>query len=403
MALMPVDEALRRVLDGANALPAEYVAVADTHGRVLAEDLAARRTQPPEAMSALDGYAVRACDIASVPITLNLIGEAAAGRVFAQTLAAGQAVRIFTGGVVPPGADTIVIQENTTRDGDTVEIRQTETAGRHVRKAGLDFRAGDVRLRRGKVFTARDLALAAAMNHAAVPVHRSPRVAILATGDELVLPGADPAPGQIVLSNGPALAAIARREGGVALDLGIVPDRVDATVAAIRRARAWGADVLVTTGGASVGEHDLVQQSLAAEGMDLAFWKVALRPGKPLMSGMLGGMRVLGLPGNPVSALVCAELFLVPLTRGLAGRSDVMRSLTRAVFGTDMAANDERQDYMRATLERGADGVLIATTVQVQDSSMMSALAAADCLVVREPHAPAAKTGEPCDVLVLEN
>jgi molybdopterin molybdotransferase len=401
MALMPVDEALRRVLDGASALPAEYIAVADTHGRVLTENLSARRTQPPDAMSAMDGYAVRAADVANAPVTLKLIGEAAAGRVFERTLAAGEAVRIFTGGVVPPGADTIVIQENTRRDGDAVEVLQAEKAGRHIRSAGLDFRQGDLRLRSGKRMTARDLALAAAMNHAAVPVHRRPRIAIIATGDELLLPGNEPAPGQIILSNGPALAAIARREGAQALDLGIVPDQVDATVAAIRRARAWGADVLVTTGGASVGDYDLVQEALAAEGMNLAFWKVALRPGKPLMSGVLGNLRVLGLPGNPVSALVCAELFLVPLIRTLGGQHDVLPKLTAAVLGRDLAANDERRDYMRSRLSR-ENGKLIADPVPIQDSSMMSALALSDCLLVRAPHAPAAKAGDACEILLLE-
>lgn len=401
-ALMPPDEALRRVLEGAEPLGVEYIPVAETFERVLAEDLAARRTQPPAAMSAMDGYAVRSADIETVPARLRIVGEAAAGRVFPRPLAAGEAVRIFTGGVVPPGADTIAMQENTSRDGDTVEVHQSEKPGRHIRKAGLDFSTGDVRLRRGRLIGARDLALAAAMNHAVVPVYRRPRVAILSTGDELVMPGSEPGPGQIVLSNSLAIAAIARREGALAFDLGVAPDAVGATVAAIRRARAWDADVLVTTGGASVGDYDLVQQSLASEGMQLAFWKIALRPGKPLMSGRLGALRALGLPGNPVSALVCSELFLVPLLRTLGGRPEPRRKFVPAIAGRDLPANDERQDYMRARLARDDQGRDIATPVDVQDSSMMSALAASQCLVVRAPHAPALKAGDPCEILLLD-
>lgn len=400
--LMPVDEALARVLDGVEPLPTEFVPVAAAHRRVLAADLAARRTQPPAAMSAMDGYAVRAADVTAAPARLKLIGEVAAGRVFAGTVGAGEAARILTGGVVPDGADTIVIQENTRRDGDAVVVERAEPrAGRHIRAAGLDFRDGEVRLARGRRMSTRDLALAAAMNHAVVPVHRRPRIAVISTGDELVAPGRIPLPGQIISSNGAALAAQARAEGAQVLDLGIVPDRLDATVAAIRRAREWSADILMTTGGASVGDYDLVQDALTAEGMALSFWKIALRPGKPLMHGRLGAMRVLGLPGNPVSAHVCALLFMTPLARRLSGRDDIMPRTERARLGRDLPANDERQDYMRSRLSEGADGP-VATPFDQQDSSMMSKLAAAEALVVRAPHAPAARAGEPCSILRLE-
>lgn len=347
MALMPVEEAIALVLAGASPLPAEFIPVATCHGRVLAADLAARRTQPPAAMSSMDGYAVRAVDVAAAPVRLRLVGEAAAGHVMGRAVGPGEAARILTGGVLPGGTDTVVIQENVRRDGDAIIVEQGERAGRHVRPAGLDFVEGTVGLPAGRILTTRDLALAAAMNHAVVPVRRRPRVAVLSTGDELVPPGTLPGPGQIVSSNGAALAALARSEGAEAIDLGIVHDRLDVTVAAIRNARDWGADVLVTTGGASVGDHDLVQAALAAEGMELAFWKVALRPGKPLMHGHLGATRVLGLPGNPVSAHVCALLFLVPLLRCLGDRGtngEHGLPVEEALLGRDLPGNDERQD-----------------------------------------------------------
>jgi len=314
----------------------------------------------------------------------------------------GEAARIFTGAVMPVGADTVVIQEVTSRDGDSVAIKRPEARGRHMRRQGFDFKHGDMLLEKGRRLSARDIALAAAMNHAEVAVHRRPRLAVFATGDELVDPGTPPAPGQIVHSNGIALAALARGEGVQATDFGIVPDRLDATIAAVRRAREAGVDVLVSSGGASVGDYDFVQQAFAAEGMALSFWKVALRPGRPLMHGKLGGMQVLGLPGNPVSAYVCAILFLVPLLRRLAGRSDLTLPRESALLGCALAANDERADYMRATLERPSDGTKIATPFPAQDSSLLVPLAHAHCLVVREPFAPAAKPGSPCDILNLE-
>jgi molybdopterin molybdotransferase len=401
MALMSVDEALGRVLEGVEPLPAESAALADAHGRVLARSAVALRTQPPEDVSAMDGYAVRGEDVATAPVTLTLVGEVAAGHPFAGMLAAGQTARIFTGGVLPAGADTVVIQEQTTRDGNEVAVLRTTPKGKNVRRGGLDFCRGDALLAAGQRLSARDLALAAAMNHPQLDVHRRPRVGILATGDELVPPGTEPGPGEIVYSNGFALAALARQEGADVVELGIAPDQVAATAAAIRRARESGLDVLVTTGGASVGTYDVVQQALKAEGLALSFWKVALRPGKPMMHGRLDGMRVLGLPGNPVSAYVCAFLFLVPLIRRLAGGTDVDHRPEAAVLGHDVSENDERADYLRARLVHGADGVATATPFPVQDSSMLVPLAAADCLLIRPPHAPAAAAGSPCTILKL--
>ena len=401
MDLLSVADALARVLQGAEPLPPENAPLTDAAGRVLAADVVALRTQPPDDLSAMDGYAARAADVTTAPVTLKLVGEVAAGHPFAGRIGAGEAARIFTGGVLPPGADTIVIQEHTVREADRVTVGKPAVKGRHIRCAGLDFKAGDRLLANGRRLTDRDLMLAAAMNHPSLTVHRRPRIAVLGTGDELKPPGSATGPGEIIYSNGFALMALVRDEGADALDLGIVPDRVDAIIAAIRRARASQADILLTSGGASVGDHDLVQKALAAEGLALSFWKVALRPGRPMMHGRLGGMHVLGVPGNPVSAYVCAVLFLVPLIRRLSGRSDLGGKPESAALGCDLAANDERADYMRATLSEGPSGP-VAIPVPVQDSSMMAALAKADCLVIREPFAPAARAGSRCSILRLK-
>src|SRR3954451_20059863 len=399
---MSVAEALRQVLEHAGPLASETVPLADAYGRVLAADLSAQRTQPPADVSAMDGYAVCAADVKSAPVRLRLIGEVAAGHPFAGTVGAGEAARIFTGGVVPPGADTIVIQENATGDGDVVVVNQASGAGRHIRRAGLDFAAGAVLLAKGRRLNDRDLALAAAMNHASLTVYRKPKLAVLATGDELVLPGTQPGVGEIVYSNGYATMALTRREGCDVVDLGIAPDRLPETVAAVRRARDGAADILVTSGGASVGDYDLVQKALAAEGLELSFWKVALRPGRPMMHGRLGPMHVLGLPGNPVSSYVCGVLFLVPLIRRLTGRADCEPRLEPAQLGCDLPENDERADYLRATLAPSVDGLPIVTPCPQQDSSMLAPLAKADCLLIREPHAPAAKAGSRGVILKLD-
>jgi molybdopterin molybdotransferase len=401
VALMPVADALAAVLSGAEPLPEEMVALDAAHHRVLARDVAALRTQPPRAMSAMDGYAVRAADASRVAARLKVIGEVAAGRPFDTALRSGEAVRIFTGGVIPEGADAVVIQEDTVRDGDSIDITEAAVAGRHIRPAGVDFHEGDVLLRGGRRLTDRDLSLAAGMNYPQLPVRRRPKIAVLATGDELVMPGTTAGPGQIVYSNGFALRALARAEGADTIDLGIAADTIAATTDGIRRARDLGADILITSGGASVGDHDLVKASLEAEGVAIAFWRIAMRPGKPMMHGRLGAMRVIGLPGNPVSSYVCGFLFMAPLIRALSGRSDVHHATGAAVLGRDLAANDAREDYLRARLERRADGVLVATPVDHQDSSLLGNLAAARALVIRSPFAPAASAGSPCTVLRL--
>jgi molybdopterin molybdotransferase len=401
VALMPVADALAAILAGAAPLPEEMIALDDAWHRVLARDVAARRTQPPQPMSAMDGYAVRAADAADLSARLKVIGEVAAGRPFDRKVGAGEAVRIFTGGVIPDGADAVIIQEDTATDGDGLTITEVAVPGRHIRAAGVDFREGDVLLTRGRRLTDRDLSLAAGMNYPELAVHRRPRVAVLATGDELVMPGSTPGPGQIVYSNGYGIRALARSEGAEVVDLGIAADTVAATTQGIRRARELEADILITMGGASVGDHDLVKRSLEAEGTTMAFWRIAMRPGKPMMHGRLGAMRVIGLPGNPVSSYVCGFLFLVPLIRALSGRDTIHHPRQSALLGRDLAANDQREDYLRARLEAGEDGTLIAVPVSQQDSSLLGNLAAARALVIRPPFAPAAVKGSRCELLRL--
>jgi molybdopterin molybdotransferase len=348
----------------------------------------------------MDGYAVRAADVATVPAKLKVIGEAPAGRMFAGRVGPGEAVRIFTGAPVPEGADTILIQENAKRiDAAMVEATETVVAGRHIRTAGLDFRKDERLLEAGRVLDPAALSLAASANHPALPVVERPLVAIIATGDELLPPGSETGPDQIIASNGYGVAAAARSVGAEVFDLGIVPDDRAIIGERIRQALSAGADVIVTLGGASVGDHDFIHEVLTAEGMALDFWKIAMRPGKPLMFGRLGRTRVLGLPGNPVASLICAELFLKPLVAALGGHR-YEPAFRDAQLGAPMTANDLRQDYVRAVAEE-QDGVLVATPFAIQDSSMLRILAHSNALIVRAPHAPAANAGAQCRVLML--
>jgi molybdopterin molybdotransferase len=399
MALVPVREAVQRVLSGVVPTEAETVPLADAIGRVLAAPLAALRTQPPFAASSMDGYALRASD-AKPGAHLKLIGASIAGKGFDGRIGPGETVRIFTGAPVPAGADAILIQENAEAGDGSIKVLESPVTGRHIRPAGLDFRKGDTPLAAGRVLESREVSLAAAMNHASVRVRRRPVVAILATGDELVPPGGNPGPDQIVASNTFGIAALVAKAGGVVRDLGIARDDRAVIARAIDEARSSGADILVTLGGASVGEHDLIGAALEERGMALDFWKIAMRPGKPLLFGRLGEMRVLGLPGNPVSSLVCGILFLEPLIGALLGKPYIEPG-EPAVLGADMPPNDTREDYVRATLTRAPDGTLIATPLSVQDSSMLSTLAAADCLLVRPANALAGKRGDRCRVVRL--
>ena len=389
--MIPVAEARARILAGLRPVGTETVGVADGFGRVLAADVAARWPQPPADVSAMDGYAVRAADAIAGSV-LRVAGEVPAGGAFSGVVGAGEAVRIFTGAAVPAGADTVVIQEDTERDGENVRVRAAAERGRHIRKAGLDFGAGEVRLAAGRRLTARDIGLAAAMGAAELTVRKRPRVAILCTGDELAAPGTEPGPNQIVNSNGVALAAVVNGAGGEAWDLGIARD--DAGEIRARAAPAQDADLLVTVGGASVGDHDLVRSALGTDGLAVDFWKVAMRPGKPLIAGRFGDVPMLGLPGNPVSALVCALVFVRPTIAALLGLDGGGEVRVHATLGRDLPANGEREDYLRSALAQSADGGLVATPFEMQDSSMSSLLADAGCFVVRAPGAPAAKAGE---------
>ena len=396
--LMPVAEARQRILADLPTMSSEQVALTQAHGRVLASDVAARVTQPPLAVSAMDGYAVRAADVASVPVDLSIVGEVPAGGFHDGTLSPGEAARIFTGAALPAGADAIVIQEDTARDGDTVTVNEGVAEGRYVRRAGLDFDKGDVLLKAGTILSSRDIGLAAAMNHPWLQVRRKPRVALLATGDEIKLPGEELGPTSIVSSNTFALEGLIRAAGGEPVTLGIAVD----DVAAIRdlAKQAIGTDMLVTTGGASVGEHDLVQDALAELGLELDFWQIAMRPGKPLMFGRLGDVPMLGFPGNPVSSMVCGVLFLIPALAQMLGTGKTEPQRETAILGTDLGKNDRREDYLRATLSRD-NGQLVATPFPKQDSSMFSRLAAADCLLIREPHAEPAKAGTNVEIIRL--
>ncbi len=395
--MISVEEALRRITAAFQPLAVETVGLGEALGRVLAEDVMARVTQPPAAVSAMDGYAVRAADVTQVPAVLTQVGEAPAGGAYEGTLAAGQTVRIFTGAPLPAGADAIVIQENTEAEGERITVKEGAAAGTYVRPAGLDFRAGEAGITVGKLLCARDVGLAAAMNVPWLRVRRQPRIAILSTGDELVMPGEPIGPNQLVGSNGLSLSAFVTVCGATPVNLGIATDSRESLVSLAAGAR--GADLLVTTGGASVGKHDIVREALDESGLELDFWKIAMRPGKPLMFGRMGEIPLLGLPGNPVSSLVCALLFLRPAIHVMLGRTGEHRPAETAVLGAALGQNDHRQDYLRARLSFDDRGRRVATAFEQQDSSMFATLAHADCLIVRPPQAPPAEAGAAVEIV----
>ncbi len=395
--MLSVDEAAGHIAAGFPRREAERVSIAKAAGRVLAEDMFATTDQPPAPMSAMDGYAVRAADVADVPKQLRVVGSSPAGRPFSGRLNSGEAVRIFTGGVVPEGADSIVIQEDTNSSEGAVIVREAPDAGQHVRPKGLDFSAGTPLAAAGRRLSARDVSLLAAANFAELSVVRRPRVALVATGDELSRPGEKRNAGGIVASSTFALAAMVEKWGGIVDDIGILPDRAEAFAELPQRTH--GADLIVTQGGASVGDHDLVQSALKPHGFVLDFWKIAMRPGKPLIFGRLNETPLLGLPGNPVSAMVCALLFLRPAIAAMLG-TPYTPAIERMRLAAPLKANGIRQDYVRTRIVSRADG-RYAEPFAMQDSSMQKIFAEADGLIVRKIGAPAAKAGDDVDVLLL--
>lgn len=395
--LLPVAEAQARLLDGVGALAAETVPLADAANRRAAGEVRALLTQPPFAASAMDGYAIRWADRAG---PWAVTGEAAAGGGFAGTVGPGEAVRIFTGAPVPDGADTVAVQEEVARDGAAARLtgEGPPRLGANIRPRGLDFAAGDLVARPGERLIPARIGLLAAAGYGNVAVPRRPRVVVLATGDELVPPGVTPGPGAIVCSGSVMLCAMLGGEADVR-DGGIVPDRREALAAALRDAA--DADVILTVGGASVGDHDLVGPVLRDLGATVDFWKIALRPGKPMIAARLGDARVIGLPGNPVSAFVCAMLFVRPLLRALGGDPDPLPVRFTARLGAPLAANNGREDYLRATAVRTPGGPVVVAAAR-QDSAMLGVLAGSNVLIVRAAHAPPAKSDAIVECVALD-
>ncbi len=390
--LLPVEEAQQRLFALGPPVAVETVELAAAAGRWAACDIAALRSQPAQDLSAMDGYAIRFADL---PGPFTLIGESAAGHGFAGAVGTGETVRIFTGAAMPAGADTVLVQEESSRDGTGVLLagEGPSSPGRNVRHKGLDFSDGDLLVTRGERLTPARIALAAIAGHGTLLVNRRVRVAILTTGDELVPPGAPVGAGQVPEANGVMLAA---HLGDLPVDLSlpaILPDQLDLITGAIA---AINADIIVTIGGASVGDHDLIRPAIEAAGGTINFWRIALRPGKPMLAGRIGSTVILGLPGNPVSAFVTAHLFLRPLIATLAGAANPLPRTTMALLGEPLPANDQRQDYLRA---RWAAGRVISAAKQ--DSSLLQTLAQADCLIVRPPFASAAEPGEMVPILPL--
>ncbi|MDV7338884.1 molybdopterin molybdotransferase MoeA [Terasakiella sp. A23] len=399
MSLLPLDDAFAKVAEGIKTLTAEQISVAEALGRVLAEDVAARLTQPPSAVSSMDGYAVRSADVQTQPVIVERVGESQAGGPFEGTVSPGQCVRIFTGAPMPAGADAVIMQEDTDVAGNQVTLKEVAYEGKFVRRAGLDFSEGDILLKKGQLLSARDIGLLCAMNVPWVKVYRKPRVAILATGDELVMPGEAVRESQIVSSNSLMVAAMVTAMGGIPINLGIAGDTEESLRETLRGLE--GADLLITSGGVSVGEYDLVRNVLGEEGLDIDFWRIAMKPGKPFMFGHIAGKPAMGLPGNPVSSYVTAFLFLRPALRKMQGGTFEQDKPVRVILGADVPKNTIRQEYMRAVFSRDNDGRLVATPYDKQDSSMLANLAHCEGFIIRPVQAPELKAGEETDAIFV--
>lgn len=391
--MISVEDAFRRILEDANPLTTERLAVEKSVARVLASPLAARKSQPGCDLSAMDGYAVNSKDLKGTPITLNITGESAAGSHTVPTLKSGEAIRIYTGAPIPEGADQVVIQENTERSGNSLSLSEAPNPDNHIRFAGNDFAAKQIICDAGTFITPKSIGLIAGSGHSHVMVHRAPKVSILTTGDELAAPDQDSfGPQETIDSLTPTLLSFFNDAGADAASLGKVKDEPEAIKAAVRQSS--NADILITVGGASVGDRDFVQEALKAEGMELDFWKIAMRPGKPMIFGKLNNRFVIGLPGNPVSAFVCALVFVRPLIDKLMGRPAPFPTGIPLPSAVDMPENGIRQHYMRARLI-GNPGERMVDPAASQDSSLLSVLAQSDGLIIRPVNAPAVKAGEP--------
>ena len=407
--LMKVDEARTRILASMPLMPGEEISIINGLGRITHGDIISRRTQPPLALSSMDGYAVRFSDVQEIPSKLTRVGSAPAGRAYPNALNRNEAVRIFTGGPIPVGADTIVIQENvdaeSENDGANLQVNQQPTKGQYIRSAGLDFQMGELGIKAGRKLTARDIGLAAAMNVPWMSVRRRPKVAILATGDEIVRPGDNINPHQIVSSNSYTLAALIKAAGGEPIILGIAPDTIEGIQSFFET--EIGADLIITTGGASVGQHDLIQKALVKDsfgtnGLDIDFWRIAMRPGKPMIFGRISDTPMLGLPGNPVSTMVCGLIFVKPAIKKMLGACVINDNTTKASLLEPLLENDERQDYVRAINFINEDGRKVVKAFDRQDSSMMKLLTHANCLIVRPPHDHSHIAGEEVEILEFE-
>jgi molybdopterin molybdotransferase len=392
--MISVEQALAALFDLLAPLDTQMVDLRHAARRVLASDVTAMRAQPPFAASSMDGYALRAAEV-EPDAMFKVVGESAAGHGFDAAVQAGQAVRIFTGAPMPKGCDFVVIQEQVTRRGNLITLNREVDRKPNVRPMGADFSIGD-KITAPRRLGPSDIALLASMNIAKIPVHRRPKVAILATGDELVMPGDAPAENQIIASNSFGLAAMLAEQGADVRLLPIARDTATSLRASFELAQ--GADLLITIGGASVGDHDLVASVAADVGLQQSFYKVAMRPGKPLMAGRLGDMAMIGLPGNPVSAMVCGAVFAVPMIRAMQGLGKAPAARARASLASPLASNGPREHYMRATLDHGALRVF-----DRQDSALLSVLAQSNALVVRPPHDPARAIGEQVDYIDLAN
>lgn len=401
MPLLSVDEALQHLLAAIHVLGSETIALENSLGRALSEPIEALLTQPPFDSSAMDGYACRAEDVNTIPCRLKIVGESAAGHSFSGHINKGQAIRIFTGAPVPGDADSVIIQENTTRvDSGTVEFLQPLIKGQNIRPAGGDFKKGETVLEQGHVMTPASLALAAAAGHATINVVRAPRVGVLSTGDELVPAGTRPGPDQIIASNAYGLSAVLRACRAEVIDLGIAADNKEAIKAAIAKAREQKVDLILSSGGVSVGDYDLVQTVLQEEGMVLDFWKIAMRPGKPLMFGKLpDATLVIGLPGNPASSLTTCQLFVIPVLEKLSGRP-YKPDIRRAKLNGTLKANGDRRHYIRAVLKENNDGTYSVTPATSHDSSLLKIMAHSNCLIVHNENAKELNKGDECKVFI---